>query len=49
MAHKYYIKCDEACQKKVGISLITLLSIISIGGLLIVLMIIALHGTQISY
>ena len=37
MAHRYYIKCDEVCQRKVGISLFVLITILSIVALLLVL------------
>ncbi len=37
MAHRYYIKCDEVCQRKVGISLFVLITILSIVVLLLVL------------
>ena len=35
MAHRYYIKCDEVCQKKVGVSLFVLMTILSIVAILL--------------
>ena len=37
MEHKLYIKCDEACQRKVGVSVIALMAILSVVVLLLVL------------
>ena len=37
MAYGFYIKCGEVCQRRVGISLFTLIAILSIVALLLVL------------
>ncbi len=37
MAHKFYIKCGDVCQRRIGISLFTLITLLSIVSLFLVL------------
>jgi len=36
MTHKFYIKCGDVCQRRLGISLFSLITILSIVALLVV-------------